>query len=138
MEHTGYLDINIEWRIQMSSIPQQEVIKTIVKALDSKRGEDIKAVNIRDITIIADYFIIAGASSTTQAKALADAVEYELGKLGIQPTRTEGYSAANWIILDYTDIVVHVFYKETRDLYKLEKLWSDGVFVDISEYIKPD
>ena len=122
----------------MSSIPQQEVIKTIVKALDSKRGEDIKAVNIRDITIIADYFIIAGASSTTQAKALADAVEYELGKLGIQPTRTEGYSAANWIILDYTDIVVHVFYKETRDLYKLEKLWSDGVFVDISEYIKPD
>ena len=138
MEHTGYLDINIEWRIQMSSIPQQEVIKTIVKALESKRGEDIKAVNIRDITIIADYFIIAGASSTTQAKALADAVEYELGKLGIQPTRTEGYSAANWIILDYTDIVVHVFYKETRDLYKLEKLWSDGVFVDISEYIKPD
>lgn len=138
MEHTGYLDINIEWRIQMSSIPQQEVIKTIVKALDSKRGEDIKAVNIRDITIIADYFIIAGASSTTQAKALADAVEYELGKLGIQPVRTEGYSAANWIILDYTDIVVHVFYKETRDLYKLEKLWSDGVFVDISEYIKPD
>jgi ribosome-associated protein len=123
----------------MSNVSQQEVIKTIVKALDSKRGEDIKAVNIRDITIIADYFVIAGASSTTQTKALADAVEYELERQhGIKPVRTEGYSAANWIILDYTDIVVHVFYKETRDLYKLEKLWSDGVFVDISEYIKPD
>lgn len=122
----------------MSNVSQKEVIKTIVKALDSKRGEDIKAVNIRDLTIIADYFIIAGASSTTQTKALADAVEYELGKLGIQPARTEGYSAANWIILDYTDIVVHVFYKETRDQFKLEKLWSDGVFVDISEYLTPD
>ncbi len=121
-----------------TNVSQQEVIKTIVKALDSKRGEDIKAVNIRDVTILADYFIIAGASSTTQTKALADAVEYELEKLGIKPVRTEGYSAANWIILDYTDIVVHVFYKETRDLYKLEKLWSDGVFVDVSEYIKPD
>ena len=122
----------------MSNISQQEEIITIVKALDSKRGEDIKAVRVRDITILADYFIIAGASSTTQTKALADAVEYELKKLGIEPVRTEGYSTANWIILDYTDIVVHVFYKETRDTYKLEKLWSDGEFIDISEYIKPD
>ena len=122
----------------MSNISQQEEIVTIVMALDSKRGEEIKAVRVRDITILADYFIIAGASSTTQTKALADAVEYELKKLGIEPVRTEGYSTANWIILDYTDIVVHVFYKETRDTYKLEKLWSDGEFIDISEYVKPD
>ena len=122
----------------MSNISQEKIIETIVRALDSKRGEEIKAVKIRDLTILADYFIIAGASSTTQTKALADAVEYELKKLGIAPVRTEGYSSANWIILDYTDIVVHVFYKETRDLYKLEKLWSDGEQVDISEYVKPD
>ena len=122
----------------MSNISQEKIIETIVRALDSKRGEEIKAVKIRDLTILADYFIIAGASSTTQTKALADAVECELKKLGIEPVRTEGYSSANWIILDYTDIVVHVFYKETRDLYKLEKLWSDGEQVDISEYVKPD
>ena len=122
----------------MSNISQEKIIETIVRALDSKRGEEKKAVKIRDLTILADYFIIAGASSTTQTKALADAVEYELKKLGIEPVRTEGYSSANWIILDYTDIVVHVFYKETRDLYKLEKLWSDGEQVDISEYVKPD
>lgn len=123
----------------MANTPdQKEIIKTIVKALDSKRAEDIMAVGIRDLTIIADYFIIANGTSTTQTKALADAVEYELKKLGLEPARTEGYSAANWIILDYSDIVVHIFYKETRDFYKLEKLWSDGVNVDISEYLTGD
>ncbi len=114
---------------------QKEIIATIVKALDSKRAEDIKAVGIRDLTILADYFIIANGTSSTQTKALADYVEYELKKLGEEPVRTEGYSEANWIILDYTDIMVHIFNKETRDFYKLEKLWQDGEFIDISEYI---
>lgn len=123
----------------MANTPdQKQILKTIVKALDSKRAEDIMAVGIRDLTIIADYFVIANGTSTTQTKALADAVEYELKKLGLEPTRTEGYSAANWIILDYSDIVVHIFYKETRDFYKLEKLWSDGENVDISEYLTED
>ncbi|MBP3272074.1 MAG: ribosome silencing factor [Ruminococcus sp.] len=117
---------------------QKEVLKTIVKALDSKRAEDIMAVGIRDLTIIADYFVIANGTSTTQTKALADSVEYELKKLGLEPARTEGYAQANWIILDYGDIIVHVFYKETRDFYNLEKLWSDGVNVDISEYLTRD
>lgn len=117
---------------------QKEVLKTIVKALDSKRAEDIMAVGIRDLTIIADYFVIANGTSTTQTKALADSVEYELKKLGLEPARTEGYAQANWIILDYGDIIVHVFYKETRDFYNLEKLWSDGVKVDISEYLTRD
>ena len=117
---------------------QKEVLKTIVKALDSKRAEDIMAVGIRDLTIIADYFVIANGTSTTQTKALADSVEYELKKLGLEPARTEGYAQANWIILDYGDIIVHVFYKDTRDFYNLEKLWSDGVNVDISEYLTRD
>lgn len=117
-------------------ITQKDALKTIIKALDQKRGEDIKAVYIRDLTIIADYFVIAAGSSTTQTKALADAVEFELKQQhGMEPTRVEGYSAANWIILDYSDIVVHVFYKETREFYNLEKLWQDGEFIDIDEYL---
>ncbi len=115
---------------------QKEILEVIIKALDSKRAEDIKAVGIRDLTIFADYFVIANGTSSTQTKALADVVEYELKKLGLEPVRTEGYSEANWIILDYTDIMVHVFNKETRDFYKLEKLWQDGEFMDISGLVK--
>lgn len=119
----------------MAEITQKQRLETIIKALDSKRAEDIQLIGIKDLTIIADYFVIANGTSNTQTKALADSVEYELKQLGVEPIREEGYAGANWIILDYNDIVVHVFYKETREFYNLEKLWRDGEFVDISEYI---
>ena len=114
---------------------QQEMISSIVKALDSKKAENIQAIGIKDLTIIADYFIIANGNSTTQTRALADEVDFKLGQLGKKPTRTEGYTGSNWIILDYSDIVVHIFYKETSDFYSLERLWSDGEKIDISEFI---
>ncbi len=117
---------------------QKEFIETAVKALDLKRAEDIQVIGIRDLTVIADYFIIANGTSTTQTKALADEVEYQLKEKGITPLRTEGYQGAQWIVLDYGDIVVHVFYKETRQYYNLERLWRDGENVDISEYITED
>ena len=113
---------------------QNEMIQTIVKALDSKRAEDIQILGIKDLTIIADYFIVANGTSTTQTKALADEVEFQLKEKGIVPTRTEGYQGANWIILDYADVVVHVFYKETRQYYNLERLWSDAEHIDVSQY----
>ncbi len=119
----------------MAEVTQKQKLETIIKALDSKRAEDIQLIGIKDLTIIADYFVIANGTSNTQTKALADSVEYELKQLGVEPIREEGYAGANWIILDYNDIVVHVFYKETREFYNLEKLWQDGEFVDISEYI---
>ena len=115
---------------------QEEMLSTIVKALDSKKAENIQAIGIKDLTIIADYFVIANGTNTTQTKALADEVEFKLGQLGKKPTRTEGYTGSNWIILDYSDIVVHIFYKETRDFYSLERLWSDGEKIDISEFLK--
>lgn len=117
---------------------QNEIIEVAVKALDSKRAENIQVIGIRDLTVIADYFIIANGTSTTQTKALADEVEYQLKELGKAPERTEGYQGANWIVLDYGDIVVHVFYKETRQFYNLERLWSDGESVDISHLLKKD
>lgn len=120
----------------MSKITQEEMIKTIIKALDSKKAEDIKLIGIRDLTIVADYFIIANGTSSTQTKALADEVEFRLKQQGAEPLRVEGYAGANWVILDYADVVVHVFYKETRDFYNLEKLWRDGEFIDIGKYIE--
>ena len=119
----------------MAQLEQKQMIETVIKALDSKRAEDIRLIGIKDLTIVADYFVIANGTSSTQTKALADEVEFQLKQKGIEPTRTEGYQGANWIVLDYGDIVVHVFYKETRDFYNLERLWQDGEQIDISEYI---
>ena len=114
---------------------QKEVITKIAKALDAKKAEDIQIIGIKDLTVIADYFIIANGTSTTHTKTLSDEVEYQLSEAGLKPTRTEGYSGASWIILDYADIIVHVFYKETRDFYKLERLWSDGEYIDVNEFL---
>ena len=119
----------------MAELTTEQKIEVIVKALDSKRAEDIQAIKIGDLTISADYFIIADGTSNIHTKALAEEVEFKMTQLGIEPSRTEGYQGQTWIVLDYGDVVVHVFYKETRDHYNLERLWSDGTSVDISKYL---
>ena len=108
----------------------------IVKILDSKKAEDIKLVDIKDQTIIADYFVIADGSSSTQVRALADEVEFILKQKGEVPSHVEGFESKSWILLDYGAVIVHIFYKETREFYGLERLWTDGKQIDISEYIK--
>lgn len=113
----------------------QEKLEKIVKILDSKKAEDIQVIGITNLTIIADYFVIATGTSTTQVKSLADEVDFQLGQLGIEPRGIEGVRAANWIVLDYSDIVVHVFYRDTRAEYQLERLWADGEQVDISHLL---
>ncbi|MBR6336861.1 MAG: ribosome silencing factor [Ruminococcus sp.] len=120
----------------MKNDQTNEKLRCIISALDSKRAENIKAIGIKDLTIIADYFVIANGDSTTQTKALADEVEYQMKqKFGIDPNHTEGYSASNWIVLDYQDIVVHVFYTQEREHYNLERLWADGEEIDISPFV---
>ena len=111
---------------------EQEKLELIVKTLDSKRGEDIQALRLADLTILADYFVIVNGTSNTHARTLADEVEFQLSQKGIEPERREADTGNTWIILDYGDIIVHVFYKETRNFYKLEGLWADGEPVDIS------
>lgn len=105
--------------------------KQIAKILDDKKAIDIVGIKISDLTILADYFVIANASSTTAVKALVDEVDVKMGQLGFVPTRIEGYQTKNWIILDYSDVVVHIFYTETREFYSLEKLWADGEQIDL-------
>ena len=109
-----------------------EKLNLIIKTLDSKKAENIQAIKISDLTIIADYFIIANGMSSTQTKALADEVEFKMKQQGVEPLRIEGDRNANWIIIDYGDIVVHIFYKETRELYNLERLWADCEHIDLS------
>ena len=118
---------------------QQEILEVIVKALDSKRAEDIQVLHVVELTILGDYFIIANGTSTTHTKTLADEVEYQLSERGLEPMHREGRgNGSNWIVLDYADIIVHIFYKETRDFYQLERLWADGEPVDISAWTKAE
>lgn len=109
-----------------------EKLKIAVKALDGKKAVDIKAIKVEDITILADYFVIATGMSTTQVKALADEVDFKLSEAGVEPGHIEGKSSG-WILLDYGTVVIHVFYKDDREFYALERLWQDGEYLDIEE-----
>ena len=116
----------------------KQLMEKIVTILDGKKAEDIRAIRIGDLTILADYFVIAAGSSSTQVKMLADEVDYQLGLSGIEPHKIEGYHSENWIVLDYSDVVVHIFQKETRSFYDLERLWADGEQTDIAHLLKQD
>lgn len=112
-----------------------EVAKEAAKALNSKKGLDIKVIKIEDISVLADYMVIATGTSSTHVKSLADEVEYKLDKAGITVSHIEGYRSNSWILLDYVDVIVNVFSDEAREFYDLERLWRDGEDVDISEIV---
>lgn len=95
-------------------------------ALDEKKGEDIRIIEIGEISIIADYLIIADGTNASQVQALVDNVEEQLGKEGIRPKAIEGIRNSSWVLMDYGDIIVHVFSKEDRLFYDLERIWRDG------------
>ena len=111
-----------------------EIVKTAVKAIDSKRGLDIEVIKVGDITVITDYFVIATASSNTQLKAIADEIEFKLSEQGVEPHHIEGRTS-EWICLDYTGVVIHVLLNKSRDFYQIERLWEDGEKIDISELV---
>ena len=116
-------------------ISSLELTQKIAKILDSKKAMEIEAIRVHDLTIIADYFIIASGTSNTQVKALADEIEFQLSQFDIKPKKVEGYNTATWILLDYSNVLVHVFQQGTRDFYNLERLWSDGEKLDLSDII---
>ncbi len=108
-----------------------ELARRVAQALDGKKAQDIKVLKVYDLTVLADYFVIASGTSATQVGALADEVEYKLQTQGIRPSRVEGASTRSWILLDYGGVVVHVFYPEARDFYDLERLWADAQPVEL-------
>lgn len=102
------------------------------KALSGKIGLDIQVIEIADITVIADYMVIATGNSSTHVKALAEEVEYQLDKNGVSVSHIEGYRSNSWILLDYVDVIVNVFSEEAREFYDLDRLWQDGKPVDLT------
>ncbi len=114
-----------------------EMVEISVKALEDKKAEDIKVIDISQISVLADYFIIASGTNKSQIQALCDAVEEKLGRAGHPLKQMEGYDNANWVLLDFGDIIVHVFDRENRLFYDLERIWCDGKTVDIQHKTEP-
>lgn len=115
-----------------------ELSREAARLLDQKKARDIKVLKIKEISTLGDYFVVASGSSTTQVKAMADELEFRLKEQGVTPKRVEGYQSAAWIVLDYYDVIIHLFYEETRQFYSLERLWNDAPLVDLSDILQQD
>lgn len=111
----------------------KEMAKLAIIALEDKKAEDIRVIDISEISVLADYFIIADGNNRNQVQAMIDNVEETLGKAGYTPKQIEGYQNANWVLMDYSDIIVHVFDKENRLFYDLERIWRDGKAISVEE-----
>ena len=111
----------------------KEMARIAYNALSDKKGEDIKIIDITGISVLADYFIIANGNSDSQVNALVDNVEEELHKAGYPLKQREGQASGSWVLLDFGDIIVHVFDKENRLFYDLERIWKDGRHISAEE-----
>lgn len=113
----------------------KELATKIAIAMDKKKALEIRAVQVEDLTILADYFVMATGNSTTQVSAIADEVEFQLEQLGIRPARVEGHDSKRWILMDYGDVIVHVFTPDAREYYDLEHMWADGKPLPLAQAI---
>ncbi len=114
----------------------QDIVKQIVTSLDTHKALNIQVLRVTEVTSLADYFVIAAGTSSTQVRALADYTEFELSQRGVQPHHTEGYHTAQWTLLDYGSVVVHILQEETRHFYDLERLWQDAEAVDSKTFLE--
>ena len=101
-----------------------------IEALEDKKAEDIHVIDISEVSVLADYFLIASGKNRNQLQVLADEVEEKLGRAGYPMKQSEGYDSANWILLDFGDIIIHLFDQENRLFYDLERIWRDGKQID--------
>lgn len=108
----------------------KEAALLAVNALEDKKAEDIRIIDISGISTIADYFIIADGSNKSQIQAMADNVSEVLGRAGVNLRQMEGYQNANWVLMDFQDVIIHIFDRENRLFYDLERIWRDGVLTD--------
>ena len=110
-----------------------EMVKIAAKALEDKKAEDIRVIDIREISTIADFFVIANGTNANQLAAMRDAVDEELYQAGYHTKQVEGNQNSTWILMDYNDIIVHIFSKEDRLFYDLERMWTDGKQIDVNQ-----
>ena len=107
-----------------------EIAKLAISALEDKKAEDIKIIDISEVSVVADYFIIANGTNRNQIQTLSDHVEETLGRAGVELKQVEGYDNANWVLLDFRDVIIHIFDKENRLFYDLERIWRDGKMIE--------
>ena len=117
----------------MADKKAKEMARLAYKALEDKKAEDIRVINIEKVSVLADYFLIASGMNKNQVQAMADNVDEILHKAGYPSKQMEGYQTANWILMDYGDISVHVFDRENRLFYDLERIWRDGESISLEE-----
>lgn len=113
-----------------------EMARLACKALDDKKGMDIKVIDIHKVSVIAEYFVIASGANVNQVQAMVDNVDDTLGRAGYELKQVEGNKNSNWILMDYGDLIVHVFDEENRLFYDLERIWRDGQELDVKEFLK--
>lgn len=116
----------------LSAAEPKELAEEIIHVLDVRKAGSVRLLRVSDQTVIADFFVICQGNSNTQVKGLCDEVDYRIGLDGVSPLRVEGHDSASWILMDYGSVLVHIFQKEARSFYNLEKLWGDSEEIDIS------
>ncbi|MBS9338925.1 ribosome silencing factor [Fructobacillus sp. M2-14] len=119
----------------MAEKTAKDLLKTVLTAVDNKHGEDVTALDMQSVSLLADYFVMASAGSSRQAQAIAREVKEEVVAAGFEIDHIEGFEKANWIVLDLGDVIVHVFDEESRDFYHLDRLWFDAKEVDLDQYL---
>ena len=110
------------------------MVKIAYKALDDKLAEDITVIDISKVSVLADYFMIASGANINQVQAIADEVMEKMERAGYPMRQIEGYDAAAWILMDYSDVVIHVFSRDDRRFYDLGRIWRDGAIIDMTQY----
>ena len=115
-----------------------EMAFALAKALDGKKGQDIKVLKTEELTTLADYFVLCTATSSTQVKAMSDACEEAMEKNGEQVHHIEGHRGGTWLLMDFSSVVVHVFTDEARKFYDLERLWGDAQEIDLAQALKSE
>jgi ribosome-associated protein len=125
---------NMSKEVQLAREDSKKMACIAIKALEDKKAEDIQVIDISGVSVIADYFIIANGTNISQIQALSDNVTEMLGREGYEVRDTEGYNTANWVLLDFGDIIVHIFDQQNRVFYDLERIWRDGRKIDVGEF----
>ena len=114
---------------------EKEMTKIALRALDDKKARDVKVIDIHEVSVLADYFVIASGSNQNQVQAMVDNVEEMLTKAGYEPKQIEGTRNSSWILMDYGDLIIHVFDEENRLFYDLERIWRDGKVLEMEEFL---
>ena len=121
----------------MSTVSTEKMMAQIAcKAIDDKKGQDIKIIDIHNVSVIADYFVIASGTNSNQVQAIVDNVEEQLGRAGFEAKQIEGNRNSSWILMDYGDVIVHVFDEENRLVYDLERIWRDGKVLEMDAFLE--